>query len=48
MTTTRWIENRSMRGTNKLMTAAIIVDGHSFMGTGSFKGCKIAVREMNK
>lgn len=48
MTTTRWIENRSMRGTNKLMTAAIIVDRHPFMGTGPFTGYKIAVREMNK
>src|SRR2546430_16414444 len=48
MTTTRWIENRSMRGANKLMTAAIIVDRHSFMCTGPFTGHKIAVREMNK
>ena len=48
MTTTRWSENRSMRGANKLMAAAIIVDRHSFMGTGPFTGHKIAIRETDK
>ena len=40
------IKNRAMGRADKLVTASIIIDRHSRVGTGSFAGNKIAVGEV--
>ena len=42
------IKNRAMRRTEKLVAARIIIDRHSYVGTGSFTGNEIAVGEVNE
>ena len=42
------VENRSMRGADKLTTTRIIIDWHTLVGAGPFAGNKIAVGEADE
>jgi hypothetical protein len=42
------VENRAVRGEDKLLIAAIIFDRHSRVGAGFFTGDEIAVAKVNK